>query len=121
MDSLLEWACRHLLHHLLFRKLSLLILVWCLVSTVQCVAGIRNDTDYTVHTLGSSNTSFTLNNDWNVKKKWGVPDTTAYVGKLFKHHIPADAFIGNVHHIEVLTYFVTSVFIASLPIHGICA
>lgn len=32
---------------------------------------------------------------------WGIPDTTAYVGKLFTFTLPNDAFQGNVVHYDV--------------------
>lgn len=38
--------------------------------------------------------------DERVLKQWGLPDTTAQVGKLFRYHIPTDAFTGKVHHYE---------------------
>ena len=34
---------------------------------------------------------------------WGIADTTAYVGKLFKYTLPNDAFQGNVvnYHVSI--------------------
>ncbi|XP_076304709.1 dystroglycan 1-like [Tachypleus tridentatus] len=37
----------------------------------------------------------------DVKRFWGVPDTTATVGKVFNYTIPDDAFSGNISHVEV--------------------
>lgn len=32
---------------------------------------------------------------------WGIADTTAYVGKLFRYTIPSDAFQGNIVHFDI--------------------
>ncbi|XP_076363552.1 dystroglycan 1-like [Tachypleus tridentatus] len=37
-----------------------------------------------------------------VKRFWGVPDTTATIGKLFNYSVPEDAFTGQVDQYEVL-------------------
>jgi len=36
-----------------------------------------------------------------VQRKWGVPDTTAFVGHLFRYRVPNDAFSGDVASYEV--------------------
>jgi len=36
---------------------------------------------------------------------WGIPDSTAYVGKLYRFTIPPDAFQGNIVGYEVQTLF----------------
>ena len=37
----------------------------------------------------------------SVSLMWGIADTTASVGRVFKYHIPADAFKGDVQSYEV--------------------
>ena len=37
----------------------------------------------------------------SVALMWGIADTTASVGRVFKYHIPADAFKGSVQSYEV--------------------
>ena len=39
----------------------------------------------------------------SVALMWGIADTTASVGRVFKYHIPADAFKGSVQSYEVLS------------------
>lgn len=36
-----------------------------------------------------------------LKRLWGVPDTTAYVGHLFRMEIPKEAFTGDVQVYKV--------------------
>lgn len=36
-----------------------------------------------------------------LQRLYGIPDSTAYVGRLFQFKIPADAFSGTLNHFEV--------------------
>ena len=39
-----------------------------------------------------------------VSVKWGIPDTTAFVGKLFHYMLPKDAFRGDITEYKVCIY-----------------
>ena len=35
-------------------------------------------------------------------KQWGIPDTTAFIGKIFRYEIPGSAFSGRVDEYKVI-------------------
>ena len=42
-------------------------------------------------------------------KQWGIPDTTAFIGKMFHHEIPSSAFSGRVDEYKVINFRVSFV------------
>lgn len=40
-----------------------------------------------------------------LRRLWGVPDTSAYVGHLFRMEIPKEAFSGEVSAYKVITTY----------------
>ncbi|XP_013780975.1 dystroglycan-like [Limulus polyphemus] len=82
--------------NLCYRSIQMIVLIIPALLCMTCVS--VNATK-----AGSFNRPQNLpKKDVEVKRFWGVPDTTATIGKLFNYSIPEDAFTGQVDQYKVL-------------------
>ncbi|GFO03409.1 dystroglycan [Plakobranchus ocellatus] len=66
------------------RKLAVLVAVVCLVAVCRPACGQQDE-------------------DGHIEVRWGIADTAAMVGRLFRMHIPGDAFSGDVKSFTIKT------------------
>ncbi|XP_072942786.1 uncharacterized protein Dg isoform X2 [Epargyreus clarus] len=81
--------------------------MWCAVLLLCPLALSRHDDDFAFDNNEEFQVELTANHSEiakiGLRRLWGVPDTSAYVGHLFRMEIPKEAFSG-----EVLAYKVRS-------------
>lgn len=78
------------------RTLGLFIILIILDFSVAQDMRILNVDKYIDSKDGNSSPN-QIKQEEPVSLLWGIADTSAVVGRLFKHHIPSDAFKGNIH------------------------